>query len=66
MSKGLLRVDVECDGCRRVESFIAKERDAAAAAAAAGWLTNPARDQDLCPDCFVERVGSRIPRVALL
>lgn len=62
MSRGLARIDVECDGCRKVESVEAEAVEIASQRLdVAGWLRNGSRDQDLCPDCFYGRTGFNVP-----
>ena len=66
MNSGAVRVDVECDGCRKVEALDAQTTEAAALALdQLGWLRNTSRDQDICPDCFHGRTGFNVPRPLL-
>jgi hypothetical protein len=62
----MVRLDVECDGCRKVESIQADSPELAGQKLdELGWLRNGSRDQDICPDCFHGRAGFNVPRVLL-
>lgn len=60
-------VSMECDTCGR-ESDRQSDRegpvtipDVRDVLADEGWLSNPKRDVDMCPDCQTPRVGSNVP-----
>lgn len=66
MSQGRSRIDVECDGCRKVESTTGDTVELAALQLdELGWLRNYSRDQDICQDCFHGRAGFNVPRPLL-
>lgn len=57
-SPGLVRLDVECDGCRTKHSITATTIvDGQHQLEAEGWLRNHKLDQDMCPSCAQARVG---------
>lgn len=66
VTSGRVRLEVECDACQTTETVDAATLpEAAAQVAAAGWLRNEPRDQDLCPDCLIPKVGLNVPSMLL-